>query len=174
MKTELEKIMEWYEINLDSQKVMKKLIKKNPEIIPLESVLVAKEVKETTELLERSIVELNDLTIVSLVSIFEQTLIQYLKNFIYSQLDFKNELSKGLSEYTVQKAERGHFTEIIELFKPQIDSGLVGMVKQVYKYRNWVAHGKVGEAPAKIDPISAYERLSSFLNKVNQFHNSSS
>ncbi|TXL67458.1 hypothetical protein FHP05_00065 [Cerasibacillus terrae] len=158
--------MEWYEINLDSQKVLKKIIKKNPEIIPLQSVLVAKELKETTKLLETSIVELNDLTVVSLVSIFEQTLIGHLKNLIYSQFEPKNELNKRISDYTIEHAERGRFTEIIELFKPQVDSELIGMVKQVYTYRNWVAHGKLGDAPAKIDPISAYERLSDFLNKV--------
>lgn len=40
MKTKIDKIMEWYEISLDCQKVMKKLIRKNPEIIPLQSVLI--------------------------------------------------------------------------------------------------------------------------------------
>lgn len=38
MKTELDKVMKWYEIYLDCQKIMKTIISKNAEIIPLESV----------------------------------------------------------------------------------------------------------------------------------------
>ena len=167
MRTELDKIMEWYEINLDCQRVMKKIIRKNPEIIPLQSVLVTKGVKETNELLETSIIELNDLTIVSLVSIFEQTLLELLKHFIYSQMDSNDEITERISKYTIQQAERGRFIEIIDLFKPLVDAKLIGMVKQVYEYRNWVAHGKnADKTPSRIDPVSAYKRLSDFLNKV--------
>jgi hypothetical protein len=157
MATELDKIMEWYEISLDCQKIMQKLIKKNPEIIPLESVLVTKELKETAQLLQKSIIELNDLTIVSLVSIFEQILIEHLKQLIHSQMNPKDEITKRVSQYTMQQAERGRFIEIVDLFKPLVDIRLVGMVKQVYVYRNWVAHGKdLNKTPPRIDPISAY------------------
>lgn len=167
MKTELDKIMEWYEINLDCQKVMKKIIRKNPEIIPLQSVLVTKEVHETNELLKTSINELNDLTIVSLISIFEQTLLEHLKHFIHSQMNPYDEMTETISNYTILQAEHGRFTEIIDLFKPIVDPKLIGMVKQVYEYRNWVAHGKkLEKAPSKIDPVSAYERLSDFLKRV--------
>lgn len=167
MNTELDKVMDWYEIALDSQKVMKKLIKKNPEIIPLQSVLAAKELSKTTKLLETSIIELNDLAIVSLVSIFEQPLIEYFKKLIQKQMNPNDEFTNNISHYIIQKAERGRFTEIIDLFKPLVDFKLVGMVKQVYEYRNWVAHGKDSITnPASVDPVSAYGRLSEFLKAL--------
>lgn len=54
--------------------------------------------------------------------------------------------------------------------KPQsipLDSVLTTKtIKQVYKYRNCVAHGKKGNAPAFIEPYSAYERLDNFLDNV--------
>ena len=169
MAAELNRVMEWYEIALDSQKVMKKLIKKNPEIIPLDSVLAAKEVKETDKLLQRSIGELNDLTIVSLVSIFEQVLIGNLKMVIQNQFDRDDDFSNKLSLFTIQQVERGRFTEIIDLYKPLVGSDLAGTVKQVYIYRNWVAHGKkTDKTPPIIDPVSAYDRLSEFLILVNK------
>ena len=130
MAAELNRVMEWYEIALDSQKVMKKLIKKNPEIIPLDSVLAAKEVKETDKLLQRSIGELNDLTIVSLVSIFEQVLIEKLKMVIQSQFDRNDDFSNKLSFFTIQQVERGRFTEIIDLYKPLVGSDLSGTVNK--------------------------------------------
>lgn len=42
-------------------------------------------------------------------------------------------------------------------------AALVGLVKQVKDYRDWVAHGKKGEPDAKIDPRMAHDRLSDFL-----------
>ncbi|GAB3049565.1 hypothetical protein [Virgibacillus ainsalahensis] len=44
---------------------------------------------------------------------------------------------------------------------------LAGIVKQIYQYRNWVAHGKRPEkTPAKTDPVSAYRHLSEFLCRL--------
>jgi hypothetical protein len=44
---------------------------------------------------------------------------------------------------------------------------LVGSVKQVYDYRNWVAHGKKETTSVtKIDPDLAYDRLSEFLGRL--------
>mgnify|MGYP007008951119 CR=1 FL=1 len=94
-------------------------------------------------------------------------MLEYLKNTIRTQMNSNNEVTQKISKYTIQQAERGLFTEIIDLFQPLVDVRQIGMVKQVYVYRNWVAHGKkTDHPPSKIDPISAYERLSAFLNKV--------
>lgn len=167
MNTELAKVMEWYEVSLECQIVMQQLINKRPEIIPLESTLATKELKETIDLLNKSIEELNDLTIVSLVSIFEQTLLGHLKTFIQQQMNPTDYLTNQLTSYVIQQAERGKFTEIIDLFKPVVDADKIGLVKQVYIYRNWVAHGKKAtKTPPKIDPILAYERLSEFLMRI--------
>lgn len=169
MVAKLSRVMEWYEIALDSQKVMKKLIKRKPEIIPLDSILATKEVKETNALLQRSIGELNDLTIVSLVSIFEQVLIEHLKIKIQDQFRKQDAFSNKLCLFTIQQVERGRFTEIIDLYKPYVGNELIGIVKQIYTYRNWVAHGKrTNKILPIIDPVSAYERLSSFLYLINK------
>lgn len=167
MNTELDKVMEWYEVSLECQMIMHKLINKRPEIIPLESTLATKELKETLDLLTKSIEELNDLTIVSLVSIFEQTLLAQVREFIQHQMNPTNQMTNQVTSYVIQQAERGKFTEIMDLFKSVVDPQIIGMVKQVYTYRNWVAHGnKSTKTPPKIDPILAYERLSEFLTQI--------
>jgi hypothetical protein len=41
------------------------------------------------------------------------------------------------------------------------------MVKQIYSFRSWAEHGKQNEKTTlQIDPITAYNRLSEFLNKL--------
>lgn len=169
--TGLDTVMEWYEVSLDTQRTMKYLINKNPEAVPLKSLLVSKELKETNKLLDTAIDELNDLTIVSLVSIFEQTLIRYLKEMIQNKMDFEieDEVIYELREYTINQAEYGRFTDIIDLFTRSNSKDLAGMVKQIYIYRNWVAHGKKQvNSPSKIDPVSAYTRLSDFLKGIQE------
>lgn len=65
----------------------------------------------------------------------------------------KDEITKRVTDYTLQLAERGCFYDIIDLFKSSVATQLIGMVKQVYKYRNWVAHGKhIDKNPPEIDP----------------------
>lgn len=94
-------------------------------------------------------------------------MLEYLKRFIHARMSPNDELTDRISKYTIQQVERGRFVEIIDIFKPLVDLKLIGMVKQVYEYRNWVAHGKnVDKAPSKVDPVSAYERLLDFLNKI--------
>lgn len=142
MNSQLDKVMEWYEVSLECQMIMHKLINKRPEIIPLDSTLATKELKETLDLLTKSIEELNDLTIVSLVSIFEQTLLAHIREFIHHQMNPTNQMNNQVTNYVIQQAERGKFTEIMDLYKSVVDQQVIGMVKQVYTYRNWVAHGK--------------------------------
>lgn len=99
--------------------------------------------KETNELLETSIDELNDLAIVSLSNIIHSHIIPY------------DKITEKIGLFS--KAERGNFIEIIDLFKLFVDTNFISKVKQVYEYRNCVAHGKNSEKPpSKIDPISTY------------------
>lgn len=167
MTVELDKVREWYEVSLECQMVMQQLINKRPDIIPLESSLATMELKETLDLLKKSTEELNDLTIVSFVSIFEQTVLAHVRTFIQNQMNPTDQMTSKFTNYIIQQTERGKFTEILDLFKPDVDSNMIGLVKQVYTYRNWVAHGKKAtKTPPKIDPIFAYERLSEFLEQI--------
>lgn len=166
---ELDTVMEWYTISVDTHRSMKYLINKNPDAVPLKSLLVSRELSEANELLDTAILELNDQTIISLVSVFEQTLIHCLREIIKNQMnsEVKDEVYFKLKEYTIKQAEHGRFNDMIDLFSRSSDKSLAGLVKQIYKYRNWVAHGKRPEkVPAKTDPVSAYRNLSEFLNQL--------
>lgn len=169
---ELETVMEWYTISVDTHKSMKYLINKNPEAVPLKSVLTSKELNEANQLIDTAIVELNDQTIISLVSVFEQILIESLKEIIDKQIasETGNEVFLNIKEYTKKQAEHGRFSDMIDLFSSNSgNKKLAGIVKQIYQYRNWVAHGKrIKKTPAKTDPVSAYHHLSEFLDRLKE------
>lgn len=164
MKTELDNIMEWYRISLDSQQSMKMIINKNPGVIPRKSILHDKSIAETFVLIDKAISELNDLTIIALVSVFEQRLIAEMKGILNSQIRSSDEVTIQMQSFMIARAEKVRFEDVIDLFSPRIEKELRGLVKQVYRYRNEIAHPKEGRKPvSKIDPYSAYERLAEFL-----------
>lgn len=168
---ELDTVIEWYTISIDTHKSMKYLVNKNPDAVPLKSAITSKGLNEANQLLDIAMAELNDQTIISLVSVFEQKLIGYLRETIDKQMkqEIENEVIVKLKEYTMKRAEHGHFNDLIDLFSRSHDKDLAGKVKQIYRYRNWVAHGKRPEkVPAKTDPVSAHYYLSEFLNRLEE------
>lgn len=169
MKTELDQIMEWYAISLDSHRTMKKIINKNPEVIPQKSILREKSVAETFELIDKAINELNELTIIALVSVFEQGVIAKMKEIVDYQFESSSALTIEVQRLVISQAERARFEDIIDVFNGQAGQKSCGLVKQVYRYRNEIAHPKGKFKPVtKIDPRSAYDRLSEFVDRINE------
>lgn len=75
--------------------------------------------------------------------------------------------SKSVLKYALKNSDRWHFKDILDIFKSILSNELVGSVKQVYDYRNWVAHGKKETTSiTKIDPEVAYDRLNEFLGRL--------
>lgn len=164
---ELDRIISWYEISMDSQHVVLEILNSSPQSIPKNTVIGSKEQKEVKENLLVAENELNDLTILSLVAAFEQLVLEVTNKIIECNVNnTKNTLFYQMSKYAFKNAERWHFGDILNLFKSVIDSQIIGDVKQVYKYRNWVAHGKKNRKPLALEPYIAHERLSQFLNRI--------
>lgn len=106
---------------------------------------------------------LDDLAVMVLFSVFEANV----RGLVAEQV--KNE-SEGLRHaalrYSALEAlraiEEGSFFRVLEPYKDR-DAGLIEEVNQVRRYRNWVAHGRRGYPRDSVDPKTAYDRLSRFL-----------
>lgn len=92
--------------------------------------------------------QLDDMAIVSLVSVFEQMLFQHPRSSLRSK--------------TVRQGVGG-VTNALNHFKNRIDSRVYEDVERLCRYRDWVAHGKRWAQPAAADPINAHARLRTFL-----------
>jgi len=80
-------------------------------------------------------------------------------------------VSSALEEAVASKAfegiERWRPDDVLDLYKIAVDPRVVGNVKEVKSYRNWVAHGKKSSRPGRdIDPRTAYDRLTDFLSAL--------
>lgn len=164
----LQEIMQWYKLTIESQRITLKILNSSPELVPLDSSLAEYKLSEAKEILLKAENELNDLTVLSLVAVFEQLVIDYLKDLGMETIKKEEEiLSKSVLKYALKNSDRWHFKDILDIFKSIISNELVGNVKQVYDYRNWVAHGKKETTSVtKIDPDVAYDRLSEFIGRL--------
>lgn len=63
--------------------------------------------------------------------------------------------------------ERWTVKDMIDALTPSVDEDLRGQVKQIYDYRNWVAHGRnpKRQPPARTDARTVATKLTRFLEQ---------
>jgi hypothetical protein len=88
------------------------------------------------------IVEFNDVMVLALFAAFERELRISIQNILSVNLHTQNQTVLRLAELSNESIERWTLTDMLFTLCDIVDSGTRGQVKQVYEYRNWVAHGK--------------------------------
>jgi hypothetical protein len=164
----LDSVIDWYRVIKDSQAVLLHLTKLHPNAVPSDSLFAGRTLEDAKALLQKASDEVDDLTIVSLVSVFEQTILDYLTDVTKTlQLNQPGPFPLQVLSYGLERSERWYFPDVLDFFKVIVATEIVGQVKQIYQYRNFVAHGKKGAKPVSSDPLTAYKKLSIFLKEAN-------
>ena len=108
----------------------------------------------------------DDLAVLVLFSVFEGLVRdRVLAEVTAAGMSRRHPALERAAQEAIQSIKEGGFFWVLELHKG-LDADLVEQVNQVRRYRNWVAHGRRGDAPATVDPKSAYDRLSRFLEAM--------
>ena len=165
--------MAWYRVVKANQLLAAKVIRDYTEAVPESSPFFGLSEPEAVQMLENSAAEVDDLTVLALVSFFEQLVLDRISELL-EQMKTEQSVStpKALTDYArgnnceFEKIKRGPFLELLKLFEAEVDRSLLDKVRSSYKYRNWVAHGKQGKKPVATEPIKTYEALSSFLERI--------
>jgi len=107
---------------------------------------------------------IKDLFLIEIFSCFERFLRdKYLEclnldEYIYS----KDTILKNIEYIKID--------EILESLKKRIDSNIIGNLKQIKKYRDWVAHGRNMKKPPpinKVDIDKTYEMVKDVMEAIN-------
>lgn len=165
----LEEAFEWYLITKDGYKFIAKVLKKEPILFTQLAPHTFEPISEFKQKLYDSIQELEDQALVLMVSVFERLVTDRTVKCILGDKQKQNKLGQlceAVKNYCAKELERRSFKDILDLFKITVQGDLVGLVKQIYDYRNWVAHGKRGPKPLSITPGETYKRLSKFLEEA--------
>jgi hypothetical protein len=153
--SQLQEAYSWHLIAKENHKTILRLLDKDPSLFPEGTTYTGYPAYQ-------------DLSIISFVSIFERIILDNLLTVASNcKAREQDAFSRATVEYALRDPERWHFNDILDLYKAFVPADLVGEIKQIYQYRNWVAHGKKPPKPYSIDPKSAYQRLMKFLNEAN-------
>jgi hypothetical protein len=94
--------------------------------------------------------------ILSLWSVFERCLVEYLRQHIFISHFPMPEVGNLLQQQIVDAVEWWKVDEKLEIIKPLLTAEIVGQLKQIKKYRDWVAHRNPSASPSNIDPETTY------------------
>lgn len=160
----LNEVLEWHKVTRACYRTVAKNLNASPGSFPLDNIFVSKPVHEIRTSLSIAVSELDDLTVVALVSVFEQQVLDYLRTTTATTIrNSSDPFENSVMKYALKRAENWRFPDILDFFKPVVGSTLAGEAKQIYQYRNWVAHGRRKEKPVSVDPLTAYKRLAEFM-----------
>ncbi len=168
MTNPLDAVLDWYNVARDSMRVTARVLDKDPRnIITNRHVFYAQPVNQAKEQLEEAKERLDDLVVLAFAATFERALRDYLKQLgtnLITPGDALNDLVRAAVQDDVEFWKNSE--RLIEVFKPRASPNLIGQVKQIMDFRNWVAHGRRTDrpAPSNVVPQFAYRTLSDFLS----------
>jgi hypothetical protein len=162
----------WYESAKILTLAMRQLGKRHWDRLPWEGDLGSDnrlrglKAAEIVEQSSRIIVNLDDLCVLLLFSVFEALVRDRALADVAAEIPPPRHPAlqhaiKNLND----NIEHGSFYTILQAYKT-LDPDLVERVNQVRKFRNWVAHGRRGAPENAVDPLTAYNRLQSFLDHL--------
>lgn len=169
MTNPLDPILTWYTTAKDSIRVTRRVVTENVAgAITAKHAFHGRAAADNEAALERAQEELDRLVVLALVATFERTLRDHLASLsvvaaatgvpLHDQV--REEINKDMELWNIS-------SRIIELFGA-VDPNLRGQVKQIVRYRNWVAHGQTQNQPPPIaiSPPEAHQRLTEFLRQA--------
>lgn len=157
-----------YEVLKDSIKVARRSI--NNEIYTLHSRTIFWGEKKDVmlDLLSGTEEELDDIMILSLFASFERELRVFIQGMIDVYTSKPTMTIARIMSLATNSIERWAVNDMIEVFSDVVDVNLRGQIKQIYEYRNWVAHGKSqNKLPsASTDPKTVQISLINFITQA--------
>lgn len=163
-----------YEILKDSIKVTRRSINSNSSNsnslkIYNQTLFLGEKRELILEKIDNVETELDDIMILSLFASFERELRISIQIIIDNNTNKINSLLIRTLSLVKDSIERWTVPDMIDSFKDVVSSDIRNKTKQIYEYRNWVAHGKnQTKLPSiRTDPKTVKITLCDFIEQAN-------
>ena len=159
-----------YEIIKDSIKVTRRTINNELYRLHNRTLFLGEQREKMLTKMDDVEKELDDIMILSLFASFERELRISIQALIDNNTNKVNKTFENIVSLTKDSIERWTVIDMIESLKDVVDDDLRSVVKQIYEYRNWVAHGKNKDKLPSIrtDPKTVQVKLCDFINKAKE------
>ena len=128
--------------------------------------------QEASAVLQDAAKQAADLAILALFATFERFVIEHLQtaNRLLAE-GYPQHYSAKLAEKFESEVEYWRFGEILNLFKGEVDADLIGQVKQIKQYRDWIAHQNPNKpTPTQATPETAFDVLTRMIEQIRLTH----
>jgi hypothetical protein len=161
----LQQVFSTYEFLKDSMKVARKSIKRSLGALHDNTVFFGQNGDEMIAAISSVEVELDDIMVLSLFATFERELRLSMQNIIDSSVKKTNSFMLRIVDLTSNSIERWAIKDIVDTFENVVTNTIRSQVKQIYDYRNWVAHGRnIDKMPAiRTDSKTVFIVLTEFM-----------
>ncbi|RFU48068.1 hypothetical protein [Paraburkholderia sp. DHOC27] len=168
----LDPVYKAFGVAKDCFKVATRMIQIQHEELILRTRFIGAAPEETKAALEDAAKQAADLAILALFATFERFVIEHLQtaNRLLAA-GYPRQYAQKLAEKFESEVEYWRFGEILNLFKGEVDSDLIGQVKQIKQYRDWIAHQNPGRpTPMQITPETAFDVLTRMIQQIRRTH----
>jgi len=154
----------------NSLTVTRRSMNKKISILHRRTIFEELKLNDLNPMLKSADNELADLIVLGLFASFERQLRdEILDKSSKLQEIIPRELGERLTILAQREIERWRIGEIIDLFNFTVDGDVRGKLKQILKYRNWIAHGRnPNDLPSvpSTDPKTTYETILEFFSQM--------
>ena len=149
MTNPLDPTMAWFEVIKDSMKATDRVISRRiPRAVTKRHVFHPTTPEDSLQKLEEAAKELNDLVVLGLVATFERTLRDFVMRRPACLLVGGDPIDAAIHAAILNDVEYWRIADrLIGVFRGRVTPELLGEVKQIIGYRNWVAHGRATTDP---------------------------
>lgn len=156
-----------YEYLKDAGEIALRAIKTDDRTL-LENTAFSTAVLENTEKpLAALLKSAEEFAIIALWSAFERYLAAYLEEAgACVRKQSSDSFGELLYDKYIDETERWKPGDVLDLFKKDIDTQLLGLAKQIKRYRDYIAHRNPKKTPTKTDPEIAYAALSRLMQAM--------
>ena len=162
----LDEIIDAYHLECDLLTIARRAVDRGHVTILSGTGFIARSVDAGRADVRRLRARLDDVTVMALWVVFERHVLTH----VMSQVrvgSATTTFDTSLEDHIAEKLEYSRFDELLDLYKSEIDARDVGDVKNVKKYRDWVAHRNPKRAPpAVIDPVTARAKLGDVMDQI--------
>ena len=161
----VESVFSVYETMKDSFRVTRRSIAKEVSFLQKGTSFIGEENSVALSKIDDAEKELDDIMILALFASFERELRTSIQKSLDSNTTKANPTVEKLLILTEDSIERWTVKDMIDALSDIVDENTRSQTKQIYEYRNWVAHGKNKDKLPSIrtDPSTVETVLTAFM-----------
>ena len=168
----LDPVYKAFSVASDCFKVATRTIQVQHEELIRRTQFIGATEEEANTVLQDAAKQAADLAILALFATFERFVIEHLQtaNRLLAE-GYPQQYSAKLAEKFGSEVEYWRFGEILDLFKGEVEADLVGQVKQIKQYRDWIAHQNPNKpTPTQATPETAFDVLTRMIEQIRLTH----